>query len=471
MERFTGIHNLDLDLPSQVEYNRQKNITQDSQIQTINSQLNQLLSQAPAGFLPRVYYGLISGDQTYRFEEDSEIYIELTGSVGDAFELYSNDETDNNYIPAVVVKKDSSTVKVIIQGDYKYNSISFNAVNMTTGNSETVTFEEVILDLQDASSLANYPAADNKEKQITVINNLETNSKNVIFASLDLNSDEVYNWIEIGNFVDGTDGKSIYTVDEDNYSSVIAQVKIGDSLVSASEFNIFVVGDVFTVTSLSPLGLVKMGNIRGAQGETGATGQNGADGTKVISGSGVPSDSLGVNGDTYIDTATWNVYEKTSGSWTSVGNIKGAAGQDGTDGENGQSFQMQSGLYSTPSNWGQTGNVDGDGNPLQQLPTLPQTNITGKGYVVYDPLTTPLSPFYDLYYANNGDVAWTIIHPFSGIAGTNGTDGETPYIKNGTWWIGSTNTGVAATGPQGPQGPVGATFSFNSGTGVLTITT
>jgi hypothetical protein len=143
---------------------------------------------------------------------------------------------------------------------------------------------------------------------------------------------------------------------------------------------------------------------------------------------------------------------KSSGTWTSVGNIKGAPGTNGTNGQNGQSFQMQSGLYSTPDNWGQAGNVDGDGNPLLQLPTLPQVAITGKGYVVYDPLTTPLAPFYDLYYANNGDVSWTIIHPFSGIAGQDGQNGETPYISGGTWWIGSTDTGIPATGPQGPTG-------------------
>lgn len=441
--------------------------------------MNALLEQAPAGYLPRVYYGLTRGSDTYRFTANAELSQEILGTVGAAFTLYSDNESDNAYIPAVAVKVDDETIKIIIQGDYNYDSTSFTAINMTTGDSTSISFDDSPLSEQDASSLSDYPAVDNKEKQITVLNDLETNSKNVIFASIDINADGIYNWVEIGNFVDGIDGKSIRNITSATYASVVAGLRINDTVLAGESFiaggRAFTVGDLYNVASLSPLTLTYTGgNIRGATGTTGATGQDGTDGTKVISGPGAPSNDTGVDGDTYIDTDSWNVYTKTSGSWTSVGNIKGADGTNGTDGADGQSFQMQSGLYSTPDNWGETGNTDGDGNPLLQLPTLPQSSITGKGYVVYDPLTTPLSPFYDLYYANNGDVAWTIIHPFSGIAGQDGTDGETPYISGGTWWIGSTNTGVAATGPQGPTGPTGpaaATYSFDSQTGVLTITT
>lgn len=442
-----------------------------------------MLAQNPAGFLPRVYYGLTSGYQTYRFTLDAEIEESLTGADGTAFQLYSNNETDNSYIPAIAVKIDSTKIKIIIQGDYRNNSQSFNAVNMTTGASTTITFtgDDYPLSLQDASSLLNYPAVDNKEKQITVLNNLEDNSKNVVFASIDINSDGVYNWIEIGNFVDGVDGKSVLSMNSTNRSHIFSIMRPEDTILIAEDFiwefypigtssityidKEFLAGELYNVVSVSPnKAISKLGSIKGATGQTGATGQNGIDGTKVISDSGAPSDSLGVDGDTYIDIGTWNVYTKDSGSWTSVGNIKGANGTNGTNGQNGQAFQMQSGLYSTLDNWGETGNVDGEGNALLQLPTLPQSNISGKGYVVYDPLTTPLAPFYDLYYANNGDTEWTIIHPFSGIAGQDGTDGQTPYISGGTWWIGNTNTGVAATGPQGPTGPT------PTGSALLTLT-
>ena len=45
-----------------------------------------------------------------------------------------------------------------------------------------------------------------------------------------------------------------------------------------------------------------------------------------------------------------------------------------------------------------------------------------------------------------------------GQSGAAGADGITPTIgANGNWYVGQTDTGVAATGPQGPQGPQGET--------------
>lgn len=403
--------------------------------------------------MPRVFYGLTRGNQTYRFTANATVTQAVTGAVGTAFELYSNNESDNNYIPAVAVKVDDSTIEIVIQGDYTVDSSSFNAVNMTTGASETITLSGV-LSLQQASSLSDYTAADNKEKQITVINNLETNSKNVIFASLDLNSDGVYNWVEIGNFVDGTDGKSVLSITSSTYSTIISLVKVGDTLLAGEEFtadgNSFDIGDLFLVSAISPLTLTSQGNIRGEAGlgisGVTLTGENGLDFTMSDGTHMYTASVQGPQGYTpYIQDNYWYI----NGINT---NVK-ALGTDGTNGTNGQSFQMQSGLYSVPANWGENNNTDGEGNPLLQLPTLPTTGITGKGYVVYDPLTTPLAPFYDLYFANDNDVSWTIIHPFSGIAGQDGTDGYTPYIQNNNWYINGVNTGVAATGPQGPAGP------------------
>ena len=93
-------------------------------------------------------------------------------------------------------------------------------------------------------------------------------------------------------------------------------------------------------------------NIRGAQGAAGAAGADGADGADGPagadgadgvgnawrSGSGAPSDSLGINGDLYLDTVTDDVYQKAAGTYSIVANIKGsdgAAGADGADGADG----------------------------------------------------------------------------------------------------------------------------------------
>lgn len=420
-----------------MEYNRQKNVTQDSQISTLSSQVQALLEQAPAGYLPRVYYGLTRGAQTYRFVQDNVFNVaDLPGSAGDAYELYSPQEDSANYIPAIAIQINDEQIKIIIPGDYSIYSDTFIATDMRTGEQLEIELSSPV-SLQDASYLGDYEAADNREKQITVLYNLQTNSRNVIFASIDINADGIYNWIEIGTFVDGKDGKNFYGVSSSTEAAIFANIKAGDSFVVVSEFThsgttYSGIGDVYVVNTISPLVVTLTGNIRGPQGVQGIPGQDGADGA---------------------DGATPTIVD---GYWYINGVSTGvkAEGKDGTDGTDGQSFQIQSGLYSTPDNWGQSGNVDPDGNALLQLPTLPQSAITSKAYVVYDPLTTPLYPFYDLYFANNGEVSWTIMHPFSGLKGQDGSNGYTPYISGGYWYINGTNTGVPATGPQGPTGPV-----------------
>lgn len=55
-----------------------------------------------------------------------------------------------------------------------------------------------------------------------------------------------------------------------------------------------------------------------------------------------------------------------------------------------------------------------------------------------------------------------------GANGANGIDGETPYIKNGYWWIGNTNTNVKAEGIDGEDG-VGIVDITLTDTGYLVI--
>ena len=88
---------------------------------------------------------------------------------------------------------------------------------------------------------------------------------------------------------------------------------------------------------------------KGDTGETGKTGADGEDGTdgidgidglnglSVLTGSDAPLATLGVNGDSYIDTKTWDYYVKKSDVWTKIGNIKGdtGVGETGASGDNG----------------------------------------------------------------------------------------------------------------------------------------
>lgn len=441
-----GINNLDLDLPSQVEYNRKKNVAQDNSIQLLASQVNALLSQSPSGFLPKSYYGLTRGTNKYRFTLNSTYNIpDLEGEVGDAFEFISNIET-SEYITAIGVLLPSGQVQMVVQGDYNIQTSTFEIVNMRTGEYITDYDMGIVLTSAPASYLGNWNAQDNQNKQITVLNDLESGEKNVVYASVDFSGDTKYNWVRIGGYTNGVDGKNIYTVTEENINEIITIAINGDSILACQNLTYYsynmIVGDIYTVRSKSPLIMSFMGNIRGPQGSTGATG---------------------AKGDNGIDGKTPNI---VNNYWYIDGVNTGvkALGTDGADGTNGQAFSMVNTLYSTDDNYGKVGNVGPYGETLTKLPTLPQSSITGKAYLVYDPLTTPLNPYYDLYYANNGNSTWTIIHPFTPIKGNDGQDGYTPYIVNGYWYVNENNTGVKATGergpigpqgPQGPQGPVG----------------
>jgi hypothetical protein len=52
----------------------------------------------------------------------------------------------------------------------------------------------------------------------------------------------------------------------------------------------------------------------------------GLDGSSFLQGSGVPSNALGENGDSYLNIANGDVYLKSAGTWAVTGNIKGASG-------------------------------------------------------------------------------------------------------------------------------------------------
>lgn len=76
----------------------------------------------------------------------------------------------------------------------------------------------------------------------------------------------------------------------------------------------------------------------GADGADGTNGADGTDGATWRSGAGAPSGALGADGDFYFDTSTDDVYERASGTYTIIANIKGSqgpAGADGADGTNG----------------------------------------------------------------------------------------------------------------------------------------
>jgi hypothetical protein len=44
----------------------------------------------------------------------------------------------------------------------------------------------------------------------------------------------------------------------------------------------------------------------------------------------------GINGDYYLNTATYDLFQKVAGVWTLVCNLKGATGEQGPQGDQGE---------------------------------------------------------------------------------------------------------------------------------------
>jgi hypothetical protein len=74
--------------------------------------------------------------------------------------------------------------------------------------------------------------------------------------------------------------------------------------------------------------------LKGATGDNGTNGTNGLNGAAWFNGSGAPSAGTGTSGDYYLNTANGDVYAKSGSLWGSpVGNIRGPAGTNGTNGQ------------------------------------------------------------------------------------------------------------------------------------------
>ncbi|WP_438310789.1 Gp37-like protein [Sporosarcina sp. FA9] len=85
---------------------------------------------------------------------------------------------------------------------------------------------------------------------------------------------------------------------------------------------------------IGPIGLT---GLKGDDGDRGIQGVKGADGKTWYSTTAVPANSLGVIGDFHVNTATWDIREKTGASvWIIRGNIKGPQGDQGIRGLTGE---------------------------------------------------------------------------------------------------------------------------------------
>ena len=192
---------------------------------------------------------------------------------------------------------------------------------------------------------------------------------------------------------------------------------------------------------------------KGDKGDTGATGPQGEKGEKGEKGDKGDTGATGEKGDKGDTGATGPQGEKgekgDKGDTGATGE-KGDKGDTGTTGPQGEKGEKgdkgDTGATGEKGDKGDTGAAGKDG-----VTPLFRVNLeTNKWEISYD----------------NG-VTWTAYAQATGDKGDKGDQGDKgdkgdpgliPYIGvNGNWWLGATDTGVAAAGPKGDKGDTGAT--------------
>lgn len=99
-------------------------------------------------------------------------------------------------------------------------------------------------------------------------------------------------------------------------------------------------GDAGAQGIQGPKGDTGAQGLKGDKGDAGEQGVKGADGKTWHVSAAVPANSLGVIGDMHLNTATFDIREKTAATvWTLRGNIKGATGAQGVKGDTGAKGQ------------------------------------------------------------------------------------------------------------------------------------
>jgi hypothetical protein len=160
------------------------------------------------------------------------------------------------------------------------------------------------------------------------------------------------------------------------------QVALGTGLaISAGALTVS--GVVGPAGPTGPAGPQGVAGPVGSTGAPGATGPTGPQGFCVRSGTAAPAASLGVDGDSYVNTTTGDVYAHAAGVWTRTGNIAGPPGASlrsgtgaptssiGNDGDTYINVSTGDVYLRSAGVWSRTGNIAGPASPAITVPSAP----------------------------------------------------------------------------------------------------
>jgi hypothetical protein len=189
-----------------------------------------------------------------------------------------------------------------------------------------------------------------------------------------------------------------------------------------------------------------------AQGPSGADGAAGV-GTKILYGSGAPDVSIGINDDTYVDTALGNFYRKSAGAWSLIANMTGYPGWSPVfavvaDGSTGRAvFQLIDWVTGTGSN--NKPAILSGGNP-QYLATTGFTTVIANAFDVRG--YAGWTPVYAV--ATNGNARVLQLSSYVGGTGTAPSvlSGGNPQYLGASGLTTTIGSAVDIRGPIGTDG-------------------
>lgn len=115
---------------------------------------------------------------------------------------------------------------------------------------------------------------------------------------------------------------------------------------------------------------------QGEKGDQGDTGATGAAGSQWLRGAGAPGNGLGTTGDWYLDTDSWDAYQKGAQGWAPVVNLRGPIGPKGDTGDTGATGATgatgSTGAQGPQGTTGATGSAGATGAQGVQGPQGPQ---------------------------------------------------------------------------------------------------
>lgn len=359
-----------------------------------------------------------------------------TEEEGDFVE-FTNGKPDE--IPAYGYFINNHQIELYFSGDFKeaYNSIK--AYNITKNITYNITLNDAF-DIFEGTSLLDYDPNNVKKQVFNVLTDIIYFNAKTQYVSFDVNSDNKYNFIYIGNVKDGENGKSVYTISNiSDYNNIVNTLIPGDTLLCGNNITINNVnysnGSLLQFNSINEI--IFKGNIRGSSGKDYIFLKNVQSVDFVIDNIYINANELSrypenftteyVIGNVYdTQNNSWLVnyqiignagtsdtyelkpisYNKTTGIQGPIGPIgpRGPEGPQGIQGPSGITLSLQTGLYNSPSD-------------LPEFSSVPVFNA----YRVQNTSGTIVTT--DLYFKTEGATDWDIQENWGGIPGPQGPQG------------------------------------------------